>query len=276
MKTQVTAVFIVVLIVLATMASAAGTSARCAPCPPVKEVKIWGSLDSKPKTAEAYKPDKVTIGIGSFDMFDMQTAAAGYSLPEREVAVYNRLVEVLSKGPARPEAVCVGRVRSAPTIYVGKFRLVSIYKKDAQLAGMSQEALAEKWRAGIAAALPQVATEAIAPKPAETYEVAIGGQLLFRLRDKDGSPSLQDRGVALERQVAKMLSDGRKGPVTARAANVQGEWEVQYGGQRLVTATSADAAALGLTPQRLAEKWAADLNKSLLKLKSPTGTAAKQ
>lgn len=272
MKTQLTAAFIVVLFVLATVAGWTETTAGAA-CPPGKEVKVWGSLESKPKTAESYTPEKVTIGVGSFEMFEMETAAAGYSLPEREVAVYNRLIEILSKGPGRAEAVCVGRVRSAPTIYVGNVRLVSVYKRDAEAAGMTQEALAEKWRDGVAAVLPRVVTEGVAPKPAETYDVAVGGQFLFRLRDQDGFPSLKARGAALDEQVVKMLSDGRKGRLTAQATQVGGEWVVQYGELRLVTATSADAAPLGVTPQALAEKWAADLNQALLKLKSPTGDA---
>lgn len=282
MKTQVTAAFIVVFVLLAAMVSAAeitapaaacAVSAPCVACPPGKEIKIWGGLDSKPKTAESYKPEKVTIGVGDFDLFEIKTAAAGYSLSEREVAIYNRLVEILSKGPGRPEAVCVGRVRSAPTIYVGNFRLVSVYQKDAEAAGMTQEALAEKWRARIAEVLPKVVTEGVAPKPAEVYEVAVGGQFLFRLRDKDGFPSLKARGVALEEQVVKMLSDGRKGRMTAQAAQVGNDWVVKYGELRLVTATAADACALGLTPQALAEKWTADLNVALLKLKSATGDA---
>lgn len=282
MKTQMTAAFIVVFVLLAALVSAAEQTAAapactackpCVACPPGKEVKVWGGLDSKPKTAEAYKPEKVTIGIGSFDMFEIKNAAAGYSLSEREVAIYNRLVEVLSKGPARPEAVCVGRVRSAPTVYVGNFRLVSVYAEDAQAAGMTQQALAEKWRDRLAAVLPIVATENVVPKAPETYEVAIGGELLFRLRDKDGFPSVKARGIALEQHVATMLSDGRKGRVLAKAMLVDGQWAVQYGELRLTTATAADAEALGLTPQQLAEKWAAGLNKALLKLKSSTGSA---
>ena len=71
----------------------------------------------------------------------------------------------------------------------------------------------------------------------------------------------------------KMLSDGRKGRLTARAQPADEEWVVQYGEVRLLTATDADAAALGMTQEALAEKWAADLNAALAKLQGSTGDA---
>ena len=106
---------------------------------PVKEIVISGSLDSKPKTNPAYKPALVRIGINSVDMFVLHGPAAGFSLAEREVVVYKRLVEILSNGPVNPEAVCVSRVRSAPTIYVGPYRLVSVYARDARGAGLCRQ-----------------------------------------------------------------------------------------------------------------------------------------
>lgn len=246
------------------------------PCPPGKEIKIWGGLSSKPKTSDNYEPTKANIGIGSFDMFEIQGPAAGYSLAEREVAIYNRLTEILSKGPVRPESVCVGKVRSAPTIYVGNYRLVSVYAKDAAAAGMTQQQLAEKWAAGIAAALPKVVTAAAAPRPdTPPYEVAIGGQLFFRLRDNDGYPTLLKRGEAVERQLTNVLSDGRQGRLQAKAVQQGNEWVVLYGEQRVVTATSCDAAFnAGTSPEKLANMWADNLNAAMAKLKSNTDVSA--
>ncbi|NPV46925.1 MAG: hypothetical protein HPY69_08195 [Armatimonadetes bacterium] len=138
--------------------------AAAAECNPVREVKIWGGLSSKPKTADSYRPAEARIGIGAFDMLDIKCPAAGYSIAEREVAIYNRLVEIISNGPVQPEAVCVGKVRSAPTVFVGSYRLVSVYPQDARAAGKSQQQLAQEWARRVAAALPQVAPTATAVK----------------------------------------------------------------------------------------------------------------
>ncbi|MEN6641348.1 MAG: hypothetical protein ABFE08_02770 [Armatimonadia bacterium] len=265
-----------------------------AACPPGPEVKIWGGLESKPKIAEAYQPQTAQIGIGSFRLFELPRGAAGYTLAEREVAVYNRLTEVLSHGPVSPSKICVGRVRSAPTIYVGNYRFVSVYASDVKGTGMTQEQLAQQWRDQLAQVLPRItgptgaapaagaapvagATPAgpltnAGPALPDTYEVAVGGVFLFRLRDRDGSPSLEARGKKVEAQVVSMLSDGRKGRLTAQAVLKGDEWTVKYGDVQVVTVTSGDAAANGnIAIEALANQWAATLNAALAKMKSPTG-----
>ena len=124
----------------------------------IKEIKIWGGLSEKPKTSDKYQPNRADIGIGRFGMFTIHRPAAGFSIAEREVVVYNRLVEILSQGPVNSAAVCVRKVRSAPTVYVGRYRLVSVYRQDVKAAGAGgQEELARKWAKGIAVVLPQVA-----------------------------------------------------------------------------------------------------------------------
>jgi hypothetical protein len=124
----------------------------------ISEIKIWGGLSEKPKTSDKYQPSRADIGIGSFGMFTIHRPAAGFSIAEREVVVYNRLVEILSQGPVNPGAVHVRKVRSAPTVYVGRYRLVSVYRQDAKAAGVAcQAGLACKWSKSIANALPQVA-----------------------------------------------------------------------------------------------------------------------
>ena len=166
-------------------------------------------------------------------------------------------------------------MRSAPTIYVGPYRLVSIYKHDAAAAGMTQEELAEQWRDGIAAVIPLVASANVAPKSPlyGSYEVAVGGTFLFRFRDKDGYESTEKRGLDVERRVADMLSDGRKGRLTAQAVEENGEWVIRYGELKLLTVTSGDAILNCSTRPILAQRWTNDLNVALLKLKAPTGDA---
>ncbi|MEI6500982.1 MAG: hypothetical protein WCP21_08140 [Armatimonadota bacterium] len=271
MKTQWTTILIATTLVVAACA-AWGQEGQASPGPYGKEVKIWGSLESKPKTNESYQPEKVNIGIGSFDMFELKNGAAGYSLAEREVAIYNRLTEIVSKTGGRPESVWVGQVRSAPTVYVGPYRLVSVYTQDATAAGMTQEALAQKWCAKIAAVLPKVVTENVAPKPKPgAYEVAVGGLSILRLRDCDGYATIKARGRAVEDQIVLMLSDGRKANLTARAVPDGVNCQVKYGDLLIVAATPADAALNGITTELQAAKWSAALNAALAKLKSSTG-----
>jgi hypothetical protein len=257
---------------------AVGTCCAQAQCPRGAELKLWGGLDSKPKIADAYAPDKVEIGIGAYKLLELHRGAAGYTLAEREVAVYNRLTEALSIGPVSPTMICVGRVRSAPTVYVGRVRFISAYAGDAAAVNTTQDALAQSWRDSLAAVLPAL-TKATGPKVitppgcvAGTYEVAVGGTLLFRLRGPDGFASLAARGVAVEENVVKMLSDGKYKPTTAEAFCDAGKWVVKFGAVTLVTATEEDATANRTTPELLARAWAAKLNGLLGKLKGPTGT----
>jgi hypothetical protein len=160
MKTRV----LCTVLAVALLTALAASLAAAAGCNPIREIKVWGGGSSKPKTADSYQPDHALIGIGRYDMLDINRSAVGFSIAEREVVVYNRLVEILSNGPVQPAAVCVGKVRSVPTIFVGAYRLVSVYPQDARAAGMSQQELARKWAHQIAQALPLVAPTAAATK----------------------------------------------------------------------------------------------------------------
>lgn len=260
-------------------------SAQCRqqPCPMGPELKIWGGLDSKPKIADGYEPEKVEIGIGSYKLLELRGPAAGYTLAEREVAVYNRLTEALSQGPVSPKMICVGQVRSAPTIYIGPVRFVSVYARDAAAVRMTQQQLACAWAKRLSEVLPKitVATAELKPAPIpalcpptmgpDVYEVAVGGTVIFRLRGPDGYESVAARGKDAELQINRMLSDGRERGVVAEARQVDGEWIVAYAGEQVVTVTAADAAANGTTPEALAKAWAARLTAVLPKVKGPTG-----
>ncbi len=267
------------VVAIAVLALVASVCCAQEACPQGAEKKLWGGLESRPKTADGYTPEKAEIGIGSYKLLELRAPAAGYSLAEREVAVYNRLTEALSIGPVTPAMICVGKVRSAPTIYVGRVRFVSVYASDAAAAGTTQEALASAWRNNLAAVLPGLTRvtgpRAIVPPGVVpgTYEVAVGGTLLFRLRGADGFASLSTRGQAVEEHIVKMLSDGKVKPTLAKAESVAGKWIVSFGGVQIVTATAEDAAANRTTPELLAGVWAAKLNSLLGKLKGATGTA---
>lgn len=130
-------------------------AAEC--CPAGKEIKIWGGDGDKPKTNDSYKPAQAIIGVGRFDILTIKNAAVGVSIAEREVIVYNRLCEILSNGPVNPSAVCVGKVRSAPTVFVGPYRLISVYPQDAAAYQRTAQEVAEGWAKSVAAVIPLVA-----------------------------------------------------------------------------------------------------------------------
>ena len=130
-------------------------AAEC--CPTGKEIRLWGGDGDKPKVNENFKPDTAVIGIGRFEILTIKTPAVGVSVAEREVIIYNRLCEILSNGPVNPGAVCVGKVRSAPTVFVGPYRLISAYPQDATVYKMSTQQVAEMWAKSVAAIIPLVA-----------------------------------------------------------------------------------------------------------------------
>ena len=102
--------------------------------------------------------DEVEIGVGGMMMFRIRASAVGYSSAERARIVDARLVHALSYGNLDPEAVTVRLVRSAPTVYVGDIRIISVYPSDVEAAGAeSAMSLANLWAASIACSLKAVA-----------------------------------------------------------------------------------------------------------------------
>jgi hypothetical protein len=145
---------IVVLIAVSVLAAVAASAQTCAPDKPIR---IWGRLDVKPHIAQDYKPESVVIGIGAYQLFELKTAAAGYTLAEREVAVYNRLVEILSYGPVNPKSIRVCYTRSSPSIFIGPYLFLTVYARDAVSYKTTQDELAKRWRNRMAEVLPKIA-----------------------------------------------------------------------------------------------------------------------
>lgn len=121
------------------------------------EIVVYGGDGDLPLTSPHFPATVAHIGIGAFHMFTIPGPAVGISLQERERIVYTRLNEILSTGRVDAPAVHVRMVRSAPTVFVGDIRLVSVYASDARAAGVSQRELAGQWARGVAEILPVVA-----------------------------------------------------------------------------------------------------------------------
>ena len=151
----VTGVVLLVLVVLAVGGVWAGQS---------EEVALYGSYEDVPLVG--WWPAAATgmIGVGGVEFFVIPDNGGGLTLPVRAEIADARITEILSAGIVGP--VCVGDIRGQPTIYVGQYRLITVYDVDAANAGAaSAQVLAEKWAQSVAAALPQVLPSPYAAQP---------------------------------------------------------------------------------------------------------------
>jgi hypothetical protein len=219
------------------------------------EIVIYGDDKDKPKTNDQWNPEKLDIAVDNGYFFTILTPAIGYTIPQRETIVYKRITEILSTNPLAP--VTVGKVRGRPTVWVGDIRLVTIYPVDAKVAGVSEGDLAEQIAAHTRAALKKVAPTRFALGPS-TYDVAVGGTLLFRLADKDGFRWVPERGQQIERRVVELLTKGKLPTLTTQARGQ--DTSILANGELLLTVTQGDLAAVGNgTTLDLANAWIKNL-----------------
>lgn len=228
-------------------------------------IVVSGDLDNKPAT-RGPDLDKAEIAIGSQLLFTIRTPAAGFTVAERARILDIRLTEIISNVRMDPGNFRLDQVRGKPTLYVGDYRLVTVYPRDAEAADCTDQELAERWLAGLREKLPLVAPEAAVKAPV-TYQVGVGGVMLFRLRDPNGFDTLRARGAAVEaRLVPVVSSDG----LPAIEVQPVAEGHAIYAGdQQVVTATKLDAEIAGLPDsEALAKAWAARLSDALPLIKA--------
>ena len=131
-----------------------------------EEVVLYGSYEDVPLVGWWPADASGMIAVGGVEFFEIPGNGGGLTLPVRAEIVDARITEVLSAGIIGP--VCVGDVRGQPTIYVGEYRLITIYDVDAANAGAyCAHTLAEKWAQSVAAALPQVLPSPYTAQPVE-------------------------------------------------------------------------------------------------------------
>ena len=132
---------------------------------PGEEIAIYGTYEEVPSVGW-WPPDASgTVAVGSIPFFVIPGNGGGLPLAIRSEIVDARITEIISDGIIGP--VYVGDVRGQPTVYVGAYRLITAYDEDAVNAGVCcARKLAEKWAAGTAAALVQVAPAPFALPPA--------------------------------------------------------------------------------------------------------------
>ncbi len=234
------------------------------------EIVISGDLNDKPPTRG---PDmaRADIAIGDYLLLTIRTPAAGFTVAERESIVYMRLTEILSNERMDPGDFVLSEVRGKPTLWVGNYRLITVYPRDAEAAGTTSRQLAVTWLESLRTKLPEVAPiNAVAPVP--TYDVALGNSLLFRLRDANGFATLSARGAVVDSRLIEVVSKDGSPPIIVRP--IADEHGVYVGEERIVTATTKDAELAGASDTaELAEAWAENLTRArpLIKAGLPSG-----
>ncbi|MFO7946249.1 MAG: hypothetical protein R6V19_05515 [Armatimonadota bacterium] len=236
---------------------------------PSGDIVISGDLDNKPAT-RGPTMDRAEISLGTHPILTIRTPAAGFTIAERERIVYIRLTEIISCQRITPDIFKIRKVRGKPTLYVGDYRFITVYPRDAAAAGLSSMELAEKWLASLRRVLPQVAPYASVAPP-ETYEVSVGGMLLFRLRDTNGFGTLTARGLQVEMNVADILVEAGSSEVDVR--QIDGGCAVLVNGKHIVMATPKDAELAGLeSASALAQTWTERLRNALPVIKPHSGS----
>ncbi len=148
----IASVALVVLLVLAVSAAWAGQP---------DEYVLYGSYEDVPLVGWWPAGASGMIAVGGVEFFVIPGNGGGVTLPVRAEIVDARIAEILSAGISGPvcgkSARWVRDIRGQPTIFVGPYRLITVYDIDAVNAGAaSAQALALKWAHSVAAALPQV------------------------------------------------------------------------------------------------------------------------
>lgn len=232
-------------------------------CAVPDEIVYYGAEDQRPMVADAWQPDLVEIKTDSFVYFTIRTPAAGFSIAEREAIVLQRLIEVMSSGNISP--VYVDEVRGAPTVYVGKIRIVTVYPQDVAASGAANaQALAWQWADGIRKGLLATAPSTCFAGP-PVYTVAIGNQVFFRLTDPMGYETVRARGKVTDAALAAIA--GNFDPdLVGQAPRADGGIDITYGADTIVTVTPADARSKGMSVNALANAWVANIKAGLPKV----------
>ncbi len=130
-----------------------------------EEIVIYGSYEDVPTVG--WWPSAATgmVAVGSVEFFVIPGNGGGLPLATRCEIVDTRITAIASEGVTGP--VYVGAVRGQPTVYVGSYRLITVYDEDAVNAGAAcARVLAEKWAESTAAALLRVVPASYAPPAA--------------------------------------------------------------------------------------------------------------
>lgn len=120
-----------------------------------EEIAIYGTYEEIPSVGRWPSYARGQIAVGHVGFFVIPGNAGGLTLVERCTIVDTRITEILSHGVLGP--VRVKAIRGKPTVYVGPYRLITVYPRDVRGAdARCSWQLASKWAKSTAQALPKV------------------------------------------------------------------------------------------------------------------------
>jgi hypothetical protein len=107
------------------------------------EIVIYSGDEDVPQAGALPAATAGQIGVNASLALDIPGAGGGVPLNVRAEILDTRMTEILSAGIAGP--ITIGDIRGKPTIWVGEYRLVTVYPEDAAAKGMSMQDLAASW-----------------------------------------------------------------------------------------------------------------------------------
>jgi hypothetical protein len=98
----------------------------------------------------------------------------------------------------------------------------------------------------------------------QTAEIAIGGGMVARIRDKGSFPSVQARAAHIDKQLCDVVSTkDTLHPLVTLKLNKAKLWTVYAWTTEIMSVYPAEAQASGLTDKQMGARWAANLKRQL-------------
>lgn len=107
------------------------------------EIVIYSGEEDVPLAGNLPPETAGEIKVDEFLVLTLPGGGGGVPLNVRAEIMDTRITEILSAHILGP--VTVGQIRGKPTIWVGEYRLITVYPEDAQATGTTMEALAATW-----------------------------------------------------------------------------------------------------------------------------------
>lgn len=98
---------------------------------------------------------------------------------------------------------------------------------------------------------------------AEPGQVALAGQVVLRIHAPAAGKTCKERADIVQQRIVDALSIGVLYPKDIHAQKQRGEWAVFVKDILIITADATSARVNNTTPQKLAEVWAKNLQKTL-------------
>lgn len=128
------------------------------------EIVIYSGDDDLPQAGDLPLATAGQIKVNDHLALDVPGPGGGIPLNVRAEILDTRMTEILSAGIAGP--IVIGAIRGKPTIWVGEYRLITVYPEDAAAKGMTMLELAQSWAESVRQTLLKC-SNALGPGPDE-------------------------------------------------------------------------------------------------------------